>query len=197
MAAAPQQMCHSTVSHIKFFSPPFFFFDRVPEPWYTIIKLSLLDFSALRPLIPFLACWAPLLRVTDLDSFCFFNISAKKTKTKTTAPDSVTHSGPASPDSGEELTDNGEIGTERGEPDTAPTTAMTVTTTEDPDAAPDSAPQAPRFASLDSPADRYVLPLNSLPLSRDDRAFLSYPPQPETYQPSSPSDVDLNPAPAP
>lgn len=87
---------------------------------------------------------------------------AKKTKTKTTAPDSVTHSGPASPDSGEELTDNGEIGTERGEPDTAPTTAMTVTTTEDPDAAPDSAPQAPRFASLDSPADRLSFTRHSI-----------------------------------
>lgn len=90
------------------------------------------------------------------------------------APDSVTHSGPASPDSGEESTDNGELGTECRESDTAPTftaTAMTATSTEDPDAAPDAASLAPRFANLDSPADRYVLPLTSLPLSRDNRAF--------------------------
>ncbi|KAI9459734.1 hypothetical protein BJY52DRAFT_358082 [Lactarius psammicola] len=82
-------------------------------------------------------------------------------KTKSTAVDSVTHSGPASPDSGEESTDNGELGTECGELDTAPTftaAAMTATTTEDPDAGPNASHfadnQAPRFADLDSPADR-------------------------------------------
>ena len=91
-------------------------------------------------------------------------ISAKKTKT--TAADSATHSGPASPDSGEESTDNGELGTECRKLDTAHTftaTAMTATTTEDPDAGPDASHsadnRAPRFADLDSPADRYVLPL--------------------------------------
>lgn len=118
------------------------------------------------------------------------------------APDSVTHSGPASPDSGEESTDNGELGTECGEPDTAPTTAMTATTTEDPDAGPDASILAPRFSNLDSPADRYVLPLTSIPLSRDNRAFffanfLSYPLNLKLTNRSSPSDVDLNPAPTP
>ncbi|KAF8268837.1 hypothetical protein EI94DRAFT_1095948 [Lactarius quietus] len=78
-------------------------------------------------------------------------------KTKTPVADSVTHSGPASPDSGEESTDNGELGTECRKSDTAPTltaTAMTATTTEDPDAGPDAVHPAPRFAGLDSPADR-------------------------------------------
>ncbi|KAH8993001.1 hypothetical protein EDB92DRAFT_521826 [Lactarius akahatsu] len=90
-------------------------------------------------------------------------------KTKTTAVDSATHNGPASPDSGEESTDNGELGTECGEPDRAPTltaTAMTATTTEDPDAGPDAAHsadnQAPRFADLDSPADRLTFTRHSI-----------------------------------
>ncbi len=111
--------------------------------------------------------------------FFFFIISAKKTKTM--AVDSATHSGPASPDSGGESTDNGELGTECGVSETAPTftaAAMTATTTEDPDAGPDAFHhstdnQAPRFADLDSPADRYV-PLPLLPsLSRDDRALFA------------------------
>ncbi|KAI9440998.1 hypothetical protein H4582DRAFT_1513862 [Lactarius indigo] len=72
-------------------------------------------------------------------------------KTKTTAVDSATHSGPASPDSGEESTDN----------------AMTATTTEDPDAGPDAAHSAdnqapPRFADLDSPADRLTFTRHSI-----------------------------------
>lgn len=87
------------------------------------------------------------------------------------AADSVTHSGPASPDSGEEWTDNGELGTECEEVDKTPTmtaTAMTATTTEDPDAGPDATHSAesqvpPRFADLDSPADRYVLSLSLSP----------------------------------
>lgn len=71
-------------------------------------------------------------------------------KTKTTAVDSATHNGSASPDSGEESTDN----------------AMTATTTEDPDAGPDAAHSAdnhaPRFADLDSPADRLTFTRHSI-----------------------------------
>lgn len=73
-------------------------------------------------------------------------------KTKTTAADSGTHSGPASPDSGEESTDNA--------------AATTATTTEDPDAGPDATysadNQVPRFSDLDSPADRLSFTRHSI-----------------------------------
>ena len=51
----------------NFFSPTFFFSSSLAR---TLVhnNHSLLDFSALHPLIPFLACWA-LLRLTDWDSF--------------------------------------------------------------------------------------------------------------------------------
>ena len=85
--------------------------------------------------------------------FSFFLLSfCSEKKTKAVAVGSVTHSGHVTPASGDESTENGDLGPEGEELGTA----------EDADAAPDvhvTDIQAPRFADLDSAADRYVFPL--------------------------------------
>ncbi|KAI0294495.1 hypothetical protein B0F90DRAFT_1756905 [Multifurca ochricompacta] len=81
-------------------------------------------------------------------------------KTKTAPTESVTHSGRATPTSADELTDNGELGPEFEE---------LLDSTEDVGAVPDShvadnqAPfSPPRYADLDSPADRLSFTRHSI-----------------------------------
>jgi hypothetical protein len=103
--------------------------------------------------------------VLNIPSPLFFPFPCRlcsEKKTKAVAAGSGTHSGRVTPASGDESTENGELGPEGEEMDTA----------EDADAAPDAHAadiQIPQFAELDSAADRYAFPLpHSL---RDDRAL--------------------------
>ena len=92
--------------------------------------------------------------------------SEKKTKAKVAG--GVAHSGRATPASGDESSDNYELGPEGEEMDT----------TEDADAIQDTDAtdnQAPRYADLGSPADRCVFPFTIPPSLRDDRALLKPP----------------------
>jgi hypothetical protein len=94
--------------------------------------------------------------LTSLSLPPFFFLSpvvfCSEKKTKTVAAGSVTQSGCVTPASGDESTENGELGPEGEEMDTA----------EDADAAPDAhlndLPTIARFADLDSAADRYAFP---------------------------------------
>ncbi|KAI0248760.1 hypothetical protein BJV78DRAFT_770591 [Lactifluus subvellereus] len=88
--------------------------------------------------------------------FFFLLCSEKKTMAVAAGTGSVTHSGHVTPASGDELTENGELGPEGEEMDTA----------EDAGAAPDAHAaadiQAPRFADLDSAADRLSFTRHSI-----------------------------------
>ena len=93
---------------------------------------------------------------------CFILCSEKKTKAKVVG--GVAHSGRATPASGDESSDIYELGPDGEEMDT----------TEDADAIQDTDAtdnQAPRYADLGSPADRFVFPFTILPSLRDDRAL--------------------------
>lgn len=81
--------------------------------------------------------------------------SEKKTKAK--AVGGTVHSGRATPASGEESSDHYELGPEGDEMDTAEDADAIQET----DATDD---QAPRYAALGSPADRYVFPFSIPPL---------------------------------
>jgi hypothetical protein len=95
-----------------------------------------------------------------------FGLLCSEKKTKAKAVGGMVHSGRGTPASGEESSDHYELGPEGDEMDTA----------EDADVIQDTDPtdnQAPRYAALGSPADRYVFPFSIPPSLRDDRALPS------------------------
>ena len=102
-----------------------------------------------------------IVRAINHNFFCVaFSLRSEK-KTKAKAVGSASHSGHATPASGDESSDNYEFDGEGDEMDT----------TEDADVAPDADTtdhHGPRYADLGSPADRYVMSLLSPPSKSDD-----------------------------
>lgn len=92
------------------------------------------------------------------------------------------HSGRGTPASGEESSDHYELGPEGEEMDTAEDADVI----QDTDATDN---QAPRYAALGSPADRYVFPFSIYPCLRDDRVSLPFVP---AYGLNCPSSANRN-----
>jgi hypothetical protein len=89
----------------------------------------------------------------------------KTTKVKTMDGVTTTHSGrvtPAATASGDESTDNCELGAEAPGEEMDTTTSTTPATEDAVMGGPDADNLATLFANLDSPADRYVLPFSPL-----------------------------------